>query len=834
MTQSAPCCLDYGMVARMDDVLQELPPPPGSVPTPEKMQQSELSPEKPPHNNVWLHADEYIEMYDQVKMSQSGMSTTLSRGMTEDTNLEAFPGIVWQWHHREGWRDYDQRSIVKIETAYRKGESKVRVRTGKQLGTPMELFFVDMLQHDPISKRTRGIRRVGPWRCCDGVRRFCHSWIRVLITGRPRHEVFADYEKRRKAIKEDIDEREYNVAMYYKKDGCLSAIVTSPWFFALTMLAVLLNTAWLSIDSDYNNAETLGSSEMHFQLVEHMFCVFFTVELLLRFGAFERKRDCIRDNWFSFDLALALIMILEIWILPFVLWITEVESEQTIKSFTALRLMRLLRLTRIARLLRAVPEVLTLLKGISVAFRGVATTLILLGTLTFVFGIIFKKQSDILSSTGELAEAFKSVWASMVTLCFVGTLLDGPAALYKQIDDDMGRFMALVFLVFIFLTAFTVLNMLIGVLCQVITEVSQAEHEDALVDYLKEHLLDILDCYDTDRDKTIGRKEFDLLLLNLEMREALAKFDTDIEDLAELAKILFSKSQRGRLSFKEILNLVLRLKSGNTAQVTDIVDLREYVRQRSDHLEMVLCKLTTGETYSRQGRHATSTPHLGSNKPVKEEEEEREQEREQERPALRVAIRSARGLRNADWLPFTGKSDSFCQCMLVGKPHSMVETTIVRDDLDPEWNEEFVIMQYTPGDLIKFTVLDQDNDYFKSPDFLGSVVLQAGHYEPDGFDGELQLEKAGHNREAFLSVKLEVMSAQGSRLVPSRQASKDKPPALFDSLSEDKHAQPQPANIQSIADMLGELCKGQQALRAEVAQLGDRLEKVERCMGSQV
>eukprot|EP00930_Biecheleria_cincta_P002320 TRINITY_DN103330_c0_g1_i1.p1 TRINITY_DN103330_c0_g1~~TRINITY_DN103330_c0_g1_i1.p1 ORF type:complete len:817 (+),score=141.41 TRINITY_DN103330_c0_g1_i1:31-2481(+) len=812
-------------MAGMDDVPGEVPPP-GSVPDSEKLQPA--SPGGPSLNNVWQFADKHIEQYEEVRASQTGMS--FSRSMTAETNLDAFPGVVWQWQHKTGWRDYDQRSIVKIETAYRQGESKVRVQTGKELMTPMELFFADMLQHDPISTRTRSIQRVGPWSQCDGVRRFLRSWMRVLMTGRPRREVFAEYEIRRRKLKEDIDEKEYGVVKYYKSDGYLTAIVTSPRFFAMTMLAVFLNTVWLSIDSDYNNAATLGSSEIHFQVVEHLFCVFFTVEMILRFGAFEHKRDCFRDTWFSFDFALALIMILEIWILPLALWISEAESEQTIKSFTALRLMRLLRLTRIARLLRAVPEVLTLLKGISLAFRGVATTVILLGTLTFVFGIIFKKQVELLTSGGDLTESFKSVWTSMVTLCFVGTLLDGPASLYIQIDSDLGRPMALVFLLFIFLTAFTVLNMLIGVLCQVVTEVSEQEHEESQINYLKDHLLDILDCYDTHHDKTIGRKEFELLMMNLEMREAMVKFGTDSDDLAELADVLFSKSPKERLSFKDVLSLVLRLKGGNTAQVTDIVDLRDYVRQRADNLEIALCKLT-GETFHhRKPLSRKVTVESGSAKLGNEEKND-----EEERLALRVRILSARGLRNADFQPFNGKSDCFCQCVLVGKAHSMVETKVVDDDLDPHWNEEFVIKYYTPGDFIKFTVLDQDNEYIKAPDLLGSVVLQAGHYEADGFDGELQLDKAGRNRQAFLKVQVEVMSIQGNLLRPSRHNSKNKPDTLSEqpqhsSLSGQPGSSSEAGKIQSIVDMLGELCKGQQALRAAVAQLGDRLQVVERSL----
>eukprot|EP00930_Biecheleria_cincta_P042503 TRINITY_DN29250_c0_g1_i1.p1 TRINITY_DN29250_c0_g1~~TRINITY_DN29250_c0_g1_i1.p1 ORF type:complete len:850 (-),score=138.34 TRINITY_DN29250_c0_g1_i1:42-2537(-) len=812
-------------------------PAPSLVPRSDKTQQSEIPKVA---REVWVsadHCDENEKKLGSQTLGSAGSSGgTMGRIMNQEIDLDAFPGIVWQWHHRTGWRDYDQRTIVKIEAAYRNGESKVRVQTGKHCSTPMEMFFEDMIQHDPISHNHREIRRVGKWTCRDRIRRYVGGWIRMLETGRPRREVFAEYERRRQALHDNIDKPEYDVATYYKADSCLASIASSSMFFTVTMIAVMLNTLWLSIDSDYNNAATLDSSDVLFQVVEHLFCVFFTLELLIRLGAFNRKRDCLRDSWFCFDLVLVLIMILEIWLLPLVLFATGESSENTIKSFTALRLMRLLRLTRIARLLRALPEMLTLLKGITMAFRGVATTVCLLGILTFVFAIIFKKQSQVVQEDGELSTVyFSSVYQSMITLLFVATLLDGPAELYRKVDADLGRAMAVVFLIFIFFSAFTILNMLIGVVCQVITEVSEAEKEETQIAYLKAHLMDILECYDVYNDHTIGRNEFELLNANLEMREAMAKFGTDHEDLAVLADILFSKSQNGRLSFRTVLNLILRLKGGNTAQVTDVVDLRDYMRQRSDALEQTLCKLT-GQTFlGKTSRHEDKT-----------HEERRAGDskgegsiKEHAKPALQVIIQSARGLRNADVTLFNGKSDCLCRCTLLGKAHSMVETQVKNDTLSPEWNEQFVIMQYTTGDSIEFSVFDADTcpitGSVSSLDRLGSVVLQAERFESDGFEGELQLSGAGQNENAFLKVKVEVCTPKEKDALvskvsdlPHSQSEAPKPPEL---------AKPQqrqrPGETRSLLELLGEICDGQQSMRAEMAELGERLQRVEQSLGRQ-
>jgi len=47
----------------------------------------------------------------------------------------------WQWEHRTGFRDYDMAANVRIEEAFQRGESKVRLKTGKNGTTPMEMAF---------------------------------------------------------------------------------------------------------------------------------------------------------------------------------------------------------------------------------------------------------------------------------------------------------------------------------------------------------------------------------------------------------------------------------------------------------------------------------------------------------------------------------------------------------------------------------------------------------------------------------------------------------------------------------------------------------------------
>ena len=72
----------------------------------------------------------------------------------------------------------------------------------------------------------------------------------------------------------------------------------------------------------------------------------------------------------------------------------------------------------------------------------------------------------------------------MVTLFLSGTLLD-------DITDIAMAFwthntpMLFVFLVYVLLSSFTVLNMLIGVLCEVVTAVSEQSQEETKIEFVR-------------------------------------------------------------------------------------------------------------------------------------------------------------------------------------------------------------------------------------------------------------------------------------------------------------------------------------------------------------
>lgn len=124
---------------------------------------------------------------------------------------------------------------------------------------------------------------------------------------------------------------------------------------------------------------------------------------------------------------------------------------------------------------------------------------------------------------------------------------------------------------------------------------------------------------------------------------------------------------------------------------------------------------------------------------------------------LKITISNARSLRNAD-CAIAGKSDPYCTCEVSGKPESKIQTDIVSDKLNPEWNYESDLVGYCVGNSLTFVVMDKDP--LKPDDILGKATLATSQFFPAGFDGEVPLAEAGEGVEAFLKVQVSVVHPQ--------------------------------------------------------------------------
>jgi hypothetical protein len=348
-------------------------------------------------------------------------------------------------------------------------------------------------------------------------------------------------------------------------------IAYNPRFENTTMLVIVFNAVWIGVDTDMNHENLRENDKLPLEplstVVENLFCFYFTFEVAVRFLAYKKKTMGCFDAWFIFDSILVSCMILETWIMAIVELASSDSGGGGVGALSALRLLRLLRLARMGRLMRFVPEMLKLVKGMIAAARSVIFILIFLVMVIYVFAIVFTgaiadseatpictpEQAEDDTVTGcikcdlignpvpgmterqtaaycafdgdrsdpsgeELDTVAKDLFGTMgdsfMSLLTRGVLGDNLAETCDVIQGAdptapfSGQILFWLFVVFLLITFATLLNMLIGVVCDVISEAAQSEEEVQTLNMLKLTIEDAFHHIDANADGRVTIDEW--------------------------------------------------------------------------------------------------------------------------------------------------------------------------------------------------------------------------------------------------------------------------------------------------------------------------------------
>ncbi|MDB4838131.1 ion transporter [Marinomonas sp.] len=210
------------------------------------------------------------------------------------------------------------------------------------------------------------------------------------------------------------------------------------------------------------------SVETGISYLDTFITVFFLIELSLRFMACNKKRQFFRDPWNIFDT------------------IIVVGSLVPISETEMILLARLLRVFRVLRLVSIIPDLRFLINALLKAIPKMGYIALLMFIIFYLFAAVGSIFFNDVNETlwGDIA-------ISMLTLFRVATFEDWTDVMYETMAVYP---MSWVFyIVFIFLTAFVFLNMMVGVVLDVMTretaekeQENQDNHHNALVAQISE------------------------------------------------------------------------------------------------------------------------------------------------------------------------------------------------------------------------------------------------------------------------------------------------------------------------------------------------------------
>jgi len=188
---------------------------------------------------------------------------------------------------------------------------------------------------------------------------------------------------------------------------------------------------------------------------------------------------------------------------------------------------------------------------------------------------------------------FQSVMTSMHTLLVYGALMDEVSSVIEEIQEESIPILIL-FYFFILLAALTVMNMLIGVICEMVLNVGEAEREASTVTHVKESLRTLIkssgvDHQDKKDDILISKQDFiDMLKHEKAAVTILDDVGVDLVGLVDFADTIFAsdadedgdddaENHEKLLTFDEFVAVVLDLRGSKIARVKDVVNLRKHI-----------------------------------------------------------------------------------------------------------------------------------------------------------------------------------------------------------------------------------------------------------------
>jgi hypothetical protein len=166
-----------------------------------------------------------------------------------------------------------------------------------------------------------------------------------------------------------------------------------------------------------------------------------------------------------------------------------------------------------------------------------------------------------------------------------GCLLEELPTVAKAVGAD-SLLVAGVLMLFVVIASLTVMNLLVGILVEVVGVVAAVENEEITCNIVKTQMQTAINQLDGDADNRISQEEFNQILDRSDVIRGLKEIGVDVVALVSLSDVIFENGKS--LNFPDFMEIVLQFRGSNVATVKDIVDLRKMVGIQIAKVEQLL------------------------------------------------------------------------------------------------------------------------------------------------------------------------------------------------------------------------------------------------------
>ena len=231
--------------------------------------------------------------------------------------------------------------------------------------------------------------------------------------------------------------------------GKVKALVESSVFKNTIMAVIIFNAVVLGLSTSDKIAASHGNL---IYVIDRVVLGIFVVEILLKFYAF--RMGFFKSSWNWFDLA-----------------IVAIGLAPANEGLSALRGLRVI---RAMRLLSAFPQMRAVVQALLDALPGMGAVVIMLLIVYYVFGVMATiLYGDVFD------EWFGTVGRSIYSLFQIMTLESWSMGIVRPVMREFPNAWSF-FVPFIIITAFSVLNLFIGLLVNTMQAAVEADHEEEM------------------------------------------------------------------------------------------------------------------------------------------------------------------------------------------------------------------------------------------------------------------------------------------------------------------------------------------------------------------
>ncbi|MBT4883884.1 MAG: ion transporter [Glaciecola sp.] len=189
------------------------------------------------------------------------------------------------------------------------------------------------------------------------------------------------------------------------------------------------------------------------KIMDRAITIFFLCEIIIRFVAEPRKKDFLKSGWNIFDTLVVVISLVPV-----------NESEMAL-------LARLIRVFRVLRMISIIPELRLLINSLLKAMPKMGYVVLLMFIIFYIYAAM---GSYLFAPINEVL--WGNIAISMLTLFRVMTFEDWTDIMYET--QEVYGFSWIYYMTFIFLTAFAFLNMVIGIVINVMEQEQREIREE--------------------------------------------------------------------------------------------------------------------------------------------------------------------------------------------------------------------------------------------------------------------------------------------------------------------------------------------------------------------